>query len=576
MGHIRKEELHESLINELEELGNIDLSGKQDKTDESLLTESKDLVGAINELFQSANNGKQLIANAIGDDLEANDTFVVIANKIDAMLLKFRDAIEQYGSNPLVTDAKLNAMIDSAIEIFETIGELSDLETDNKSSIVDAINELLDDFEKILAEREQDRQKLLEILKESGMELTGKESFEELIDKIDINDGVIVRNCGIKQIACGNNNSFILKNDGSLWACGRNNNGQFGLGDDTDHKSTFIYISKNVKQIACGHNHTFIIKDDGTMWSCGYNGNGQLGLGDTTDRNIFTQVTANINNDVVQIACGEQHTLILKNDGSLWACGYNGNGQLGLGDTDNRNTFTKVINNVDNDIKFVTCGYQHTVIIKTDDSVWSCGNNQRGQLGLGDTTNRTVFTEITNNAKQIDSTYQTTFIVKNDGSLWSCGYNYHGELGLGSSGIENYTATLTQVTTNINNDVKHVACGGGYGHQFTLIIKNDGSLWGCGNGGGGSLGLGHTGSPNTFTQVTTNINNDVVQIACGGTQYTGHTFILKTDGSVWATGNVTCGQLGIGVIGKTTLSFGKSFLYSMIKNINERSVDINE
>ena len=90
MGHIRKEELHESLINELEELGNIDLSGKQDKTDESLLTESKDLVGAINELFQSANNGKKLIANAIGEPLSSEDTFSAMSNDINGLLSTFK------------------------------------------------------------------------------------------------------------------------------------------------------------------------------------------------------------------------------------------------------------------------------------------------------------------------------------------------------------------------------------------------------------------------------------------------------------------------------------------------------
>ena len=90
MGHIRKEELHESLINELEELGNIDLSGKQDKTDESLLTESKDLVGAINELFQSANNGKELIASAIGEPLNAEDTFSAMSSDINGLLSTFK------------------------------------------------------------------------------------------------------------------------------------------------------------------------------------------------------------------------------------------------------------------------------------------------------------------------------------------------------------------------------------------------------------------------------------------------------------------------------------------------------
>ena len=90
MGEIRKDNLHESLIEELNELANIDLSGKQDKTDESLLTESKDVIGAINELFQSANNGKELIANAIGEPLSSDDTFSAMSNDINGLLATFK------------------------------------------------------------------------------------------------------------------------------------------------------------------------------------------------------------------------------------------------------------------------------------------------------------------------------------------------------------------------------------------------------------------------------------------------------------------------------------------------------
>ena len=94
--------------------------------------------------------------------------------------------------------------------------------------------------------------------------------------------------------------------------------------------------------------HTIILKNDGSVWTTGggngtdgYYNYGQLGLGDKNVRTAFTQVTANINNDVNQVACSEHHTFIMKNDGSLWACGSNGSGQLGLNDTTNRNTFTQ-------------------------------------------------------------------------------------------------------------------------------------------------------------------------------------------------------------------------------------------
>ena len=96
------------------------------------------------------------------------------------------------------------------------------------------------------------------------------------------------------------------------------------------------------------------------------------------------------------------HSLILKNDGTLWGCGYNSNGQLGLGDTNNRKTFTEITTNID-DIKSFYCGGYHTLILKNDGTLWSCGWNTSGQLGLGDSSNRTTFTQVTTNADDIKS-----------------------------------------------------------------------------------------------------------------------------------------------------------------------------
>ena len=330
--------------------------------------------------------------------------------------------------------------------------------------------------------------------------------------------------------------SFILKNDGTLWGCGTNNNGQLGLGDKSS-KYTFTQITTNtndIQSVYCGDIHTFILKNDGTLWGCGGNNYGQLGLGDTSDRNTFTPITTNTN-DIKSIYCGYSHTYMLKNDGTLWVCGRNNYGQLGLGDTNSRKVFTQIITNM-YDIKSVYCGGYHTVISKNEGTLWSCGYNGYGQLGLGDTSSRSSFTQIITNVYDTKSIYcggGYILILKNDGTLWGCGNNASGQLGLGDNNNRN---TLTQITTNTNN-IKSIYCG--YNH--TLILKNDGTLWVCGLNGSGQLGLGDFTSRNTFTQITTNAN-DIKSVYCGYN----HTLILKNDGTLWGCGNNEHGQLGLG------------------------------
>jgi alpha-tubulin suppressor-like RCC1 family protein len=83
--------------------------------------------------------------------------------------------------------------------------------------------------------------------------------------------------------------------------------------------------------------------------------------------------------------------MIITKNHELYACGNNGNAQLGLGNTDERNTFTKV--NISN-VSTVSCGYDHTMILTKDNGLYACGGNLYGQLGLGDTNKRNTFTKV--------------------------------------------------------------------------------------------------------------------------------------------------------------------------------------
>jgi len=90
----------------------------------------------------------------------------------------------------------------------------------------------------------------------------------------------------------------------------------------------------NWKEVIAGCFHTLAIKTDGSLWAWGKNDIGQLGLGDNTNREAPVRIGTESNWKEVIAGCF--HSLALKTDGSLWAWGDNWNGQLGLGDTTNR------------------------------------------------------------------------------------------------------------------------------------------------------------------------------------------------------------------------------------------------
>ena len=193
----------------------------------------------------------------------------------------------------------------------------------------------------------------------------------------------------VKEISCNFTSTAILYDNGELWVSGKNNHNH--LGDHGGEQWYFIKTLDNVRSVSLSENYfTAVAKNDGTLWVAGDNSLGQLGLGNTTTSYQFVQVNGMSN--VKQVSCGYYHTMLVKNDGSLWACGYNNNGQLGLGNTTNRTTFTQV-SSVGNDVKEVYCASNYTIIVKNDGTLWACGDNRYGQLGLGDTTNRTTFTQ---------------------------------------------------------------------------------------------------------------------------------------------------------------------------------------
>jgi alpha-tubulin suppressor-like RCC1 family protein len=177
-----------------------------------------------------------------------------------------------------------------------------------------------------------------------------------------------------------------------------------------------------------------VLRTDGTVWTWGYNGMGQLGNGTYTDRPVPTQVPNLTNVIAIAIAAGAYHTLALKSDGTLWAWGYNGMGQLGDGTTTRRPTPFQVTA-VGNTVSAIHAAPFHTVVVKLDGTAWAWGDNGNGQIGDGSTLSRASPTRVTGLTDVISVTAGQGFTaaLKRDGSVWMWGSNSAGVLGDGST-----------------------------------------------------------------------------------------------------------------------------------------------
>ena len=139
--------------------------------------------------------------------------------------------------------------------------------------------------------------------------------------------------------------------------------------------------------MVAGAYHSLIIKQDSSVWATGFNKHGQLGDGSTTDKNIFVKV---VSSGATAVAAGRHHSLMLKQDGSLWATGRNQFGQLGgalIGAH-----ITSFVQVVPSDVLVIAAGGHCSMIFKQDGLVWAAGRNIFGQLGDGSKLNRNLFT----------------------------------------------------------------------------------------------------------------------------------------------------------------------------------------
>jgi alpha-tubulin suppressor-like RCC1 family protein len=325
-----------------------------------------------------------------------------------------------------------------------------------------------------------------------------------------------------------------------LWSFGHNGDGQLGRNQSDGSfavTATPAKVMTGVAAVAAGDRHSLVLKADGSLWSFGSNANGELGRVSRGISGAEDSTPLQVMSGVKAVAAGALHSLVLKTDGSLWAFGSNAYGQLGVATNAGVDVANSTPMQVMTEVRAVAAGRYHSLVLKADGSLWTFGTNGSGELGrpLDVATLSTIYgqnptpTQVMTGVRSIAAGGTHSLALKDDGSLWGFGANGSGELGLGATAAAFAFRTPTQVMTG----VRAMAAGA----LHSLALKADGSLLSFGFNGTGQLGSTPTSDP-VFTP--TKVMTDVTEVAAGGY----HTLVLKADGSLWAFGANTYGQLG--------------------------------
>ena len=299
--------------------------------------------------------------------------------------------------------------------------------------------------------------------------------------------------------AVSTNNGAFIKNDGTLWTVGGNFYGTLGIGVQGNSYAASSPVQVGAltdwEKIEGGRDSFHAIKTDGTLWAWGQDNAGELGRGSSgATARISSPVQIGSDTDWDSVFKDNSYnTALIKTDGSLWVCGQNSPyGQLGFGDVISRSVPTQL--GSDTNWEKVSWGSAFSIFLKTTGTIWSCGVNSYGQLGQGDSGNGThrsspVQIGALTTWSDIACGYEYTLAVKTDGTLWAWGRNNYGQLGQGD-----ITNVSSPVQIGALTDWLYVNCG----RDASYAIKSDGTLWAWGNNAYGQLGqddITHRSSP---------------------------------------------------------------------------------
>ena len=322
--------------------------------------------------------------------------------------------------------------------------------------------------------------------------------------------------------------------EGNVYTLGKNEKGCLGLEEEDIVIPKQIPTLKNIQAVSCGLHHSILLDHSGVVYTIGSNDRGQLGIG-KDDLSFFTNIPQLVEfpESIKQISCTLQSTFCLSINGNVYSFGSNIDGVLGLGHNYPQYYISPQQIKTLQDGEFIECGILFTFCKTSKNQIYGWGNNEQGQLGVGDMNDyyRPALCNFPEDTIDIKCGYEHTLVLTSNQEVYSCGNNNFGQLGGSFNGTN--SSELKKIETL--KEIIRVECG--FNHSLCIDRNND--LYVFGDNRFGQLGLGDNNQ--VLEPIKHPSLSNIIDISKGGD----HTFVKTLSNEIYAFGKNYDSQLGI-------------------------------
>lgn len=247
-------------------------------------------------------------------------------------------------------------------------------------------------------------------------------------------------------------------------------------------------------RVAAGHGHSLIVQA-GEAFAWGAGGYGQLGSGDVKDSGVPVFTHTPDGREFTQVVAGWEHSMAIADDGTLWGWGDNTSLQTGTGEPQLKPvTVPKQVTALDGTTQFtsVSAGWRHTVALSTMGTVYVWGDGNRGVFGDGSSSGYSELPKpmpyLPNKRfVAVEAGFDITFALTEDGEVWGTGSNEYGFLGLGESVYE--ISRARHIPMPVSERVVQVSAASTTNNTHVLALTESGTMIGWGLNASGESGV---------------------------------------------------------------------------------------